>query len=58
MTTTDTNSGTVEAYCMKCREKREMKDPQEVTLKNGSHALQGPCAVCGGKLNKMIGRKG
>ncbi|SVD93147.1 uncharacterized protein METZ01_LOCUS446001, partial [marine metagenome] len=26
------------AYCVKCRTKREIKDPQEVTLKNGRPA--------------------
>jgi len=23
------------AYCFKCRQKREIKDPKQVTLKNG-----------------------
>jgi galactose-1-phosphate uridylyltransferase len=35
------------AYCVKCREKREIKDPQETTLKNGRPALKGTCPVCG-----------
>ena len=28
-----------EAYCVKCREKREMKDAREVTMKNGRDAI-------------------
>jgi len=47
----------VEGYCLKCREKREMKDPQEVTLKNGRQARQGTCSVCGTKITVMGGAK-
>lgn len=45
----------VEAYCVKCRAKREMKDPHEVVLKNGRHAIAGVCPVCGTKMFR-IGR--
>lgn len=47
----------VEAYCVKCREKREMKDPEEVTMKNGRPAMQGACPVCGTKLFRMMSTK-
>lgn len=47
----------VEAYCVKCREKREVKGPEEVTMKNGRHAIQGTCPVCGTKLFRMISDK-
>ncbi|MGI8916058.1 MAG: DUF5679 domain-containing protein [Chloroflexota bacterium] len=43
-----------EAYCTKCRTKREMSDPKEVTLANGRHALRGACAVCGTKLLRFV----
>lgn len=43
----------MQGYCMKCREKREMKDPKEVTLKNGRQARQGACKVCGTKVTVM-----
>ena len=33
----------MEAYCFKCRSKREIKSPQQVTLKNGRPATQGVC---------------
>jgi len=41
------------AYCFKCRQKREIKDPKQVTLKNGRSALQGTCPVCGTKLFRI-----
>ena len=46
---------TYEAYCVKCREKREMQDPEEVTMKNGRQAVQGKCGVCGTKLFRILG---
>jgi len=39
--------GKEEAYCFKCRTKREIKNPQKVTLKNGKPATKGVCPVCG-----------
>ena len=47
----------VEAYCMKCREKREMKNPQQITMKNGRPATQGTCPCCGTKMFR-IGKGG
>ncbi len=41
------------AYCMKCRQSRDIKDPQAVTLKNGRPATQGTCPVCGTKLTRI-----
>ncbi|MDQ3467871.1 MAG: DUF5679 domain-containing protein [Chloroflexota bacterium] len=46
-----------EAYCVKCREKREMQDAKEVTMKNGRNAMEGKCPVCGTKLFRMVGKK-
>ncbi len=45
---------THEGYCVKCRQKREFEG-DEVTLKNGRKAAQGPCPVCGTKMNRMLG---
>ena len=42
------------AYCVKCKEKREMKDPHHITMKNGKPALQGLCPVCGTRLNRIL----
>ena len=36
----------VEAYCVKCKKKRVMKNPKSVTLKNGRKAKKGICPVC------------
>ena len=44
-----------EAYCVKCKAKREVKNPQNITMKNGKPALQGTCPVCGGKVFKIGG---
>ncbi len=43
----------MEGYCMKCREKRELKDAQPVTLKNGRAATQRACGVCGTRITVM-----
>jgi hypothetical protein len=47
----------MQGYCLKCREKREMQDASEVTLKNGRAAIQGTCQVCGTKITVMGGKK-
>ncbi len=36
----------MEAYCLKCRAHREIKDAEQVTLKNGRPATRGKCSVC------------
>lgn len=43
----------MEAYCFKCRTKREMRNPTQVTLKNGRPAWQGTCPQCGTKLFRI-----
>ena len=43
----------MEAYCMKCRSKTEMKDPKNVTMKNGKLATQGICPSCGTKMFRI-----
>ena len=44
-----------EAYCVKCRQKREMKDAHQVTMKNGRPATEGTCPVCGTKIFRIGG---
>lgn len=50
-----------DAHCMRCKEKREMKDPKEVEMngKGGKKrlAMTGTCAVCGTKMFKILGLK-
>ncbi|MDP2719495.1 MAG: DUF5679 domain-containing protein [Dehalococcoidia bacterium] len=43
----------MEAYCFKCRTKREIKGAQKVTLKNGRSATKGSCPVCGTKVFRI-----
>ena len=42
------------AYCMKCREKTEMKNPRAMTLKNNRPAVQGRCNRCGTKMFRIM----
>ncbi len=44
-----------EAYCVKCKAKREVKNPEQVTMKNGKHALKGKCPVCGTSVFRIGG---
>lgn len=46
-----------EAYCVKCRAKREIKNPEQVTMKNGRPATKGTCPVCGTALFRIGGGK-
>ena len=41
------------AYCMKCKTKREIKNPQPVFTSQGTPATQGVCPVCGTKMFRM-----
>jgi hypothetical protein len=47
----------VMGYCVKEKMQKPMKNAQEVTLKNGKHAMQGVCASCGTKMMKFISVK-
>lgn len=44
-----------EAYCVKCKGKKEVQDPEQVTMKNGRKALKGTCPDCGTKMFKIGG---
>lgn len=43
----------MQAYCVKCHAKREMKNPKSITMKNGRPATQGVCPVCGTKMFRI-----
>ncbi len=47
---------TVEAYCVKCRQKRGIQDARRVKTKNGRNGLEGTCPVCGTRLFRFIAR--
>ncbi len=43
----------MEAYCVKCREKREIKDPIADYNAAGAPVTHGTCSVCGTKVYRM-----
>ncbi len=43
----------MEAYCMKCKTKREIQNPQATFNAKGSPVTTGVCPVCGTKLFRM-----
>jgi len=46
----------MQAYCVKCRAKKEMKEPKSITMKNGRPAIQGVCPACGTKMFRIVPR--
>ena len=46
-------SDTTQAYCVKCKAKRDMNNPQAVYTKTGTPGTRGECAVCGTTLFRM-----
>jgi len=51
----------MEAYCVKCKAKREMKDAKEVDMKGKGgmkrSAMTGVCPKCGTKMFRIMGAK-
>lgn len=43
----------MKAYCFKCRQKRDIRDVERVTLRNGTIMIRGVCSVCGTKVFRM-----
>lgn len=46
----------MEAYCVKCKSKKDMADGKEVVLKNGRKAMKGKCKDCGTSLFRILGK--
>ena len=44
----------VEAYCVKCKAKVDMKNPKKVTMKNGRPAMKGECSKCTTGVYKIL----
>lgn len=42
-------------YCVKCRQREEGEDLQEVQMKNGKQAFKAFCPVCGSAMFKIGG---
>lgn len=51
----------IQAYCVKCKEKRDITNPVEVEMKGKGdvvrHALKGTCPVCGTSMFRILGKK-
>lgn len=43
----------MQAYCVKCRASKEVRNPQQITMKNGRPATQGTCPTCGTKMFRI-----
>jgi len=46
--------GDYEAYCVKCKAKREMKEGKIVTNEKGRRMAKGICPECGTKMTKFL----
>jgi len=40
-------------YCVKCRTKREIKNPKSIIMKNGRPATKGTCPTCSTKMYRI-----
>jgi len=51
----------VVGYCVKCKAKQEMKDPEEVEMKGKGgvkrRAMKGTCPKCGTGMYRILGKK-
>ena len=51
----------VVGYCVKCKAKQEMKDPEEVEMKGKGgvvrRAMKGTCPACGTGMYRILGKK-
>lgn len=45
-----------QAYCVKCKAKRDMVDAERVTMKNGRPAMKGKCPTCGTGMYKILSK--
>jgi len=43
----------MEAYCVKCKAKKVIKDPKAIKMKNGRPATRGTCPKCGTKMFRI-----
>ncbi len=43
-----------EGYCVKCREKRQIKDGEVKETPNGRQMAQGICPKCGTKVTRFL----
>lgn len=46
----------MEAYCVVCKAKRQMKNAKKVTTKNNRSAMKGQCSTCGTTMMKFVAK--
>jgi NAD-dependent SIR2 family protein deacetylase len=46
----------MEAYCVKCKAKTEIKDAEETQTKNGRTMMKGKCPTCGTTCCRIVGK--
>jgi hypothetical protein len=44
-----------QAYCVKDKQKVEIQNPQQITMKNGKPAVKGTCPKCGNSVFRIGG---
>ena len=44
-----------QAYCMKCKTKRNISGGKPMTMKNGRKAIKGTCSKCGTGVFRITG---
>ena len=50
---TDSSAATLQAYCVKCKTKRDIEAPDPVYTKTGTPGTRGKCGECGTNLFRM-----
>ena len=50
----DTYTG--EAYCVKCKSKRQLKEAEVAVTPNQFRMAKGTCEVCGTKMSRILGK--
>ena len=48
---------TIEAYCVKCHQKRVIQEARKIITQKGRRAIEGICPICGTKLFRFIAQK-
>jgi pimeloyl-ACP methyl ester carboxylesterase len=44
----------MQAYCVKCRQKRAIQNPRKIVTRKGRSAIEGTCPACGTKLFRFV----
>lgn len=53
-TSSKQETAAVTGYCVKCKQKRDMNNPQSITFKNNKQGVSGTCPVCGIKMVRIV----